>query len=311
MSGTNYNSSDLTARLKARTEFADLTQRRTAVAGRYTVRADIETGDAAANASSTYTETRYGAVYTTPAEFNLLTGTATPQAGTTQVVQTFTTTGAQTWIAPAGTTAIEYLLVGGGGGGGGAFDMGAGGGGGGGQAIIGSVEVIPLTAYTITVGAGGVAGTPVYGSGTNEVSGTGGGSSSFASITAGGGSGGFASRVQTGGSGIGGAAAFGTAGGGAGRGGGGGGGGDLGDGGSASGATAGPGGAGLITNFSGSSVTYGTGGNGANGAVNNNGSASAANIGKGGDGGGSGAGRNFYGRDGGSGVVVLKYKKYV
>ena len=107
------------------------------------------------------------------------------------------------WTCPTGVTSIEVLVIAGGGGGGP-----YGGGGAGGLIYNSAVPVIPGTAYTVTVGAGGVGAT---------APGTNGGNSVFGSLTAIGGGGGGADTA-------GGAAdtpgrAGGSGGGGAGRGG--------------------------------------------------------------------------------------------
>ena len=75
---------------------------------------------------------------------------------TTVTIKQFLTSG--TWTAPPYTTSVEYLVVGGGGGSGATHDGGAAGGGGGGMVLSGTATVLPGTAYTITVGAGGLGG---------------------------------------------------------------------------------------------------------------------------------------------------------
>ena len=82
------------------------------------------------------------------------------------------------WTSPTGVTSIEVLVIAGGGGGGP-----YGGGGAGGLIYNSAVPVIPGTAYTVTVGAGGVGAT---------APGTNGGNSVFGSLTAIGGGGGGA-----------------------------------------------------------------------------------------------------------------------
>lgn len=87
--------------------------------------------------------------------------------------QRFTTSGSQTFIAPANVTKIFVTLVGAGGGGGGGFSNPQGGGGGGGATLLRHpYTVIPGNSYTVVVGAKGIGGTP----GGNGTSGT---SSSF------------------------------------------------------------------------------------------------------------------------------------
>jgi len=89
--------------------------------------------------------------------------------------QLFTSSGS--WTAPAGVTIVRAVVVGGGGAGGGGAACGGTNGGSGGQGglAIGYYTVTPGTAYTITVGIGGT-GAGQYGTG------SGGGTSSFASF---------------------------------------------------------------------------------------------------------------------------------
>jgi hypothetical protein len=118
-----------------------------------------------------------------------------------QRVLIFANTGTTTWTAPAGVTSLEVLVVAGGGAGG----AGSGGGGGAGGVlyygpetprVATSFAVTPGQSYTVTVGAGGTS------AGVNT-SGTNGGNSVFATITAigGGGGGGDSLNGVTGGSG--------------------------------------------------------------------------------------------------------------
>jgi PKD repeat protein len=92
------------------------------------------------------------------------------------------TPGVTTWTAPSGVINISYLVVAGGGGGGG--DLGAiapvGGGGAGGLLYCLTYTVVPGTAYNVTVGAGGLNGTPGR---TEANSGRNGTNSSFANST--------------------------------------------------------------------------------------------------------------------------------
>jgi hypothetical protein len=77
-----------------------------------------------------------------------------------QTVQTITTTG--TWTCPLGVTSVQVECWGAGGGGGAATGLTgrAGGGGGGGSYVKNTtLTVVPGTIYTVTIGAGGVAGT--------------------------------------------------------------------------------------------------------------------------------------------------------
>jgi hypothetical protein len=239
---------------------------------------------------------------------------------------------------PVQQYSIDYLVVAGGGGGG----ANVGGGGGAGGLRTGTISTITAsTVYTITVGAGGIAGTPsgVFqgGTGSNSV---------FSTITSnGGGGGGYATSAgaingTAGGSGGGGGSlidtAAATASGGAGtsgqgyRGGNvtssargsGGGGGSSAAGGDTSTDTNGAGGAGTASSISGTSVTYagggggggypsnggagGTGGGGAGGnPTNGTGTAGTANTGGGGGGGAGGSAPGGIGGAGGSGIVIL------
>lgn len=102
-------------------------------------------------------------------------------------------TSTQSWTAPADVTRVEIILCGGGGGGSEIASSSIGGGGGGGSVDYSVLTVTPLTAYTITIGAGG-AGRQ------NSLGGTGfdGGSSSFgALLTIGGGGGGGITSPST------------------------------------------------------------------------------------------------------------------
>jgi hypothetical protein len=216
---------------------------------------------------------------------------------------------------------VEYLVVAGGGGGG------AGGGGGGaGGLLTGTTTSTTVTNYTVTVGTGG-AGGPLN----NPTGATKGNNSVFHDQTAiGGGPGG--GTPNSGGSGGGGGYGYnltggdGTAGqgnnggngivGGAWGGGGGGGAGSVGGNAPSLGGT---GGYGFTSSISGTAVAYAGGGgggqigqgrdgggNGGNGDGLNTQTEGAINRGGGGGGGGNG-GTFAVGRNGGSGVVILKY----
>ena len=252
----------------------------------------------------------------------------TLKSRTQPIVTSFTTVESTTWTAPAGVTSIEYLVVAGGGSGGGTTGSadGSGGGGGAGGYRSGTLTVTPGTAYGVTVGAGGVAGSP----GGTDMQGA---DSVFSTITsAGGGAGGGGAwpgpqSGVAGGSGGGGMGWYTTTyNGGAGNtpatspsqgfaggnnpvaGGpeyaqGSGGGGSSGrgaDGSTVSGTntTFAGGGAGTSNNITGSYVTYAAGGKGAGNGWSG-GVAGAANTGDGGDGEGT--------SNGGSGVVIVKY----
>lgn len=251
-------------------------------------------------------------------------------------VHTFTSSG--TFQITAGSGTIESLVVAGGGGGGNGY---GGGGGAGGMIYTSPGAVLSSGSYAVTVGSGGAGGaTASPGStGANSVfagastitalgGGGGGGNVSNGSGGGNGGSGGGAGGFSPGGGSISG----GTGTGGQGSNGGngnttipssGGGGGAGGSGGTASSTLPGNGGLGLSNSITGSAVFYASGGGGCDAA--NVGSASAgggaagatgtsvpgnnATVNTGGGGGGSwyGAGGNV-GGNGGSGIVILKYR---
>ena len=257
-------------------------------------------------------------------------------------IHTFTSSGTLV-VSGQAKTGVDYLLVAGGGGGG---NSRAGGGGGGGMTVTTGATIQPGS-YTITVGAGGAGGTTGGGAGNTGVPGTTGSNTSFgslASVTGGGagGGGGSASDRQgrNGGSGGGGSDGFGGGSGTSGQGnsgggstgstGGGGGGGKGGQGNQAPGDqdVGGAGGAAGASNLSGSTVNYSggggggsrdnaAGGNGGGGGAGNGGrttgdhaTAGSANQGGGGGGGGrhhSGDSASFYGANGGSGIVIIRY----
>ena len=230
---------------------------------------------------------------------------------------------------------VEYLVVAGGGGGAGSYTFGIGPGGGAGGLLTGIVTVAVGTSYTVTVGAGGTAGsassTSAQTSGVNSV---------FGSISAaGGGYGAANSAPSSGGSGGGGTAAASastTAGasGVAGQGnsggtatltanngcGGGGGAGTKGLDGTTS--VSGNGGAGIASSITGTVTTYaggggasgftsltaGTGGvgGGGSGSFGTAGASGSSNTGGGGGGAGY-SGGHYAGGSGGSGIVVVRY----
>jgi hypothetical protein len=236
----------------------------------------------------------------------------------TLMLSTFSTVGTFTWVAPPYVTSVDYLLVGGGGGGGGAHDTGAAGGGGGGLVLVGSTSVSPGTTYSVVVGNGGAGGIG-YPSGNvpRETSGSSGANTTFASIVALGGGGGYSSRVANGFPGLGGNSTNGSiapsGGNGAGNnvGGedGGGGGGNTTAGGSSTliPAVSRVAGAGLSSNLSGSSVTYGAGGMGGITYQSFTGANASANTGNGGGGATTNSSDFKSGGAGGSGIVILKY----
>lgn len=237
---------------------------------------------------------------------------------------------------------VDYLVVAGGGGGGG-----YGGGGAGGFRTGDDLNLASNVNYTVTVGAGGAgvngstAATAANGNSSTfyniTSAGGGGGAGDSAVNGAAGGSGGGGNRNG----GAGGAGntpsvspSQGNSGGGAATNGvGGGGGGASATGGSATSSTGGSGGSGTASSISGSSVTYagggggganivisgvttagsgGAGGGGAGGRMNDTTQVNApvagtANRGGGGGGVGFGFGTTFFGANGGSGIVVLRY----
>ena len=251
---------------------------------------------------------------------------------------TFTTT-----LAPVGTT-VEYLVIAGGGGGGGSW--GSGGGGAGGY-LAGTLSPAASTTYTITVGAGGVAGawqgaasangadSVISATGLTTITAIGGGRGGsedpgYNALTGGSGGGGSNGTSQSNGLGAAGTTGQGNAGAnGSGpyiSGGGGGGSGSAGF--IPTTSSAGTGGAGTASAITGTAVTraggggggahsstYQTGGTGGSGGGANGGSygglpgAATVNTGSGG---GGAAGRQSIdgsvGTNGASGVVILRYR---
>lgn len=213
---------------------------------------------------------------------------------------------------------VEYLIVAGGGPGGNAFSSSPryGGGGGAGGLIVGSIGLSEGT-YEILVGEGGVRSSAHNAYGTDGEP-----SSAFGIEALGGGSGGNTGSGfrdgRVGGSGGGGgdqassspigSGASGTEGQGhsgedavgSTRSGGGGG-----SGGPASGVN---GGEGTINSFTGTPITYATGGDGVD-TANINGVSGGANTGDGGQGGSGNTGSNQNAGDGGSGIVVVKFRR--
>lgn len=269
--------------------------------------------------------------------FSLTNNNVTP-AGVTAFGSTYY------WTAPADVTSAEVLVVGGGGGGG---YSGGGGGGAGGVVYNPSYPVTPGTTYPIVIGTGGlgaVTSARINGSngntssfGTITASGGGGGATYYSASdlvpgsggASGGGGAGNGGGSQPGGPGTagqgypGGASQSGSpfsAGGGGGAGG---------SGIPGANSIGGAGGPGLQFNISGTPTFYGGGGGG--GGINAGASAGAGGIGGGGTGatynvsngfsgtaatggGGGGGGNNnlgtlSYGGPGGSGIVLVKYKR--
>ena len=245
--------------------------------------------------------------------------------GTNYYAHIFTNSATLTLSGFSGSTNVDYLVVaGGGGGGGGTFN---GGGGGAGGVRFGRTNMTAGTAYTITVGAGGV-GCPInsgapYG-GTNgypsSISGadvtvntTGGGRGCSVNMVVGanGGSGGGNAWNQGSGSAVGGGELGNNGGTSSGGGTGGGGGARLGGGGGSEG-NPGAGGAGTNLSYSGVTVEYARGGNGVGSwSPYVQGQNGAPNTGNGG--GGSANDYNgarvqtLNGGNGGSGIVIVRY----
>lgn len=132
-------------------------------------------------------------------------GSREAPSGQYNVIQenSFTTVGNHSWTCPEGVTKIRIIMSGGGGGGGGGFDFyqqsggQTGADGTDGQFIERVITVVPNTTYSITVGAGGTAGTTFHatsGMGGSGTDGGNGGNSSFGSYTATGGTGGVAAE---------------------------------------------------------------------------------------------------------------------
>ena len=240
-------------------------------------------------------------------------GTTITVSGVTYNLETITSTGTSTWVAPSGVSSIEYLIVGGGGGGGN-------GGGGGGGVLTGTYSVTAGSSYSINVG-GGAAGGDRSGINPRGNASNGQNSTAFGQTALGGGGGAFGAPwygfLGSAGSSGGGGSYDNTSGGGSGTagqgnsggrsdatsyGGGGGGGGAGQAGGNATNESAtvgrgGNGGDGIASAITGTSVYYGGGGGG--GA--NTGGAAATGGSEGGNGGG-GDGAKTNGAGGGAGT---------
>ena len=237
-------------------------------------------------------------------------GTTITVSGVTYNIETITSTGTSTWVAPSGVSSIEYLIVGGGGGNGG---------GGGGGVLTGTYSVTAGSSYSINVG-GGAAGGDRSGINPRGNASNGQNSTAFGQTALGGGGGAFGAPwygfLGTAGSSGGGGSYDNTSGGGSGTagqgnsggrsdatsyGGGGGGGGAGQAGGNATNESAtvgrgGNGGDGIASAITGTSVYYGGGGGGAN-----TGGAAATGGSEGGNGGG-GDGAKTNGAGGGAGT---------
>jgi hypothetical protein len=223
------------------------------------------------------------------------------------IVQTFTTSG--TWVAPAGVSNVDYLVVAGGGGA-------AAGGGGAGGFLTNSLSVTAGTSYTVTIGGGGPAGTNGVDSVFGSITATGGGkgaSGGALAFTGGSGGGGYGTGAYQ-------AGAAGTSGQGyAGSNGttnaGGGGGGSNGNGQPPTSGAGGEGGRGASTFITGSITAYagggGGGGSSSGGGSYNGGGAGAVNASTAGTantGGGGGGSYNGPAAAGGSGIVILSWQ---
>ena len=250
-------------------------------------------------------------------------GTITHDGGYT--VHTFTSNGT---FVPGVNTVVTYLIIAGGGGGGGSVAGNGGQGGGGSGGYLNGTVAVSVQSYSIVVGIGGSKGLNTGTRGTN------GSNSSFNNLNAMGGGGGGARNINShgldGGSGGGGGDFTGIGGtgyqgfiggdslvsfGGAG----GGGAGEIG--GTTTTNNGGNGGLGAINSINGTSIEYACGGGGGaytagtsgtsfcggnGGAVNADG-ASATN-GTGSGGGGAGGNTAHYGGNGGTGIVIIRYK---
>jgi uncharacterized repeat protein (TIGR02543 family) len=213
---------------------------------------------------------------------------------------TFTSTTTCFWDVPVGVSAVDLLVVAGGSGGGYSWDNTGAGGGAGGQVI--STSTTLSGTVEVTVGQGGAGGT------VSSSRGSSGTNTSIGSITALAGNGGCAARsacsVTSQATELAGAnGGAGGSGGAAGRGGGG-----------SSTLSLAPtsrnGGTGTTSNYSGSSVVYGTGGAGGTaqgGGSNITGAAAAANSGNGGGGASAkSSSGNVNGGAGGSGIIIVR-----
>ncbi|MDD4409693.1 MAG: hypothetical protein PHW52_03540 [Candidatus Pacebacteria bacterium] len=218
------------------------------------------------------------------------------------IVGTFTlagsTSASTSWIAPAGVTSVEYLVVAGGGSSGNTYNtfLGAGGGGGG-EVKTGLLNVTPGNSYFTTVGSGGF-------------------NSIFSNITALAGVSGSGRNGGMSGNGYSGGSGSGDSGGGGGAGGGGNV--SIGGNGAAVGGNyqGGNGGNGVLSLISGFNVYYGGGGGGGSyggspgtGGIGGGGNGTTGNGSSGGanTGGGAGGGRASYSFLGGSGIVIIRY----
>jgi len=232
-------------------------------------------------------------------------------------VHTFNASG--TFAANGFSGNVEYIVVAGGAGSGARGSRWAGGGGGGGlrASIAGynsgggvaaesSFAVTASTNYTVTVGAGGT------GSPSGEAPGGSGGTSAFDSITTVGGGGGGGYGGNSGGSGGGGVNGVGGGSGTAGQGFSGGGSQDNGAGGGGGGSAAAGGlssaGAGVGYPIYSASLTYLAGGGSTTNAGAPNGGSGTLTAGAANSGAGGGAGYSTLGRNGGSGVVIVRYQ---
>jgi len=93
--------------------------------------------------------------HTITANGDVANATGTNLGSTYTQVDSYTSTGSDTWTCPTGITSIELLTVAGGGGGASAGRVYSGGGGGGGVVHSTAYPVTPGTVYDLTVGAGG------------------------------------------------------------------------------------------------------------------------------------------------------------
>jgi hypothetical protein len=293
-------------------------------------------GNMRINSETNYVELYYNSTWFNLTYIGLVTATSANSTVTYSgdyAIHTFLTSGAFTpTYVPVGGT-IEYLIVGGGGAGGREPSNPIGAGGGAGGFLTASGYSVAATTYVVTVGAGGVgtSGSIIPGNGSSvfglTAAGGGGGGTGGADGgnggSGGGGGGGGTGGTRAGGKGIypgstyidsvrqgyNGGSSFGQDS--VGPAGGGGGAGAVGA--SASTSVAGNGGAGLFSSINGTTTAYAGGGGGAtisgtNGTGGNGGGGNASTNGTANRGGGGGGGNASTAGNGGSGIVIIRYR---
>ena len=261
-------------------------------------------------------------VSSTPSFPSVSGGTLTSDS--TYYYRSFTTN--DTLSVSIGSVSMDYILVGGGGGSGGGGDSGYFSGGGGAGGFLSGTTSLAVASYPVIIGSGGAGGTQSADVG---VAGTNGSNSTAIGLTAlgGGGGGGNSTTIlgisgkgRDGASGGGGALYSTTSGGGSGTTGqgnagggttgasGGGGGGSSGVGGTGSG-TGGTAGAGTSSSINGSAVIYAGGGAGRNNGSTPSGGTAPNTNGANNTGNGGGGIYATSGRNGGSGIFIVRYTK--